>query len=88
MNSKILFVLGSYEYLESLEGKIRKCLFFYVKILQNNSVAWSINDLAAFKLAKLFQSSSDSSSSSLTFAISTFLADLQLGIHMLRIYRF
>ena len=31
-NSKILFVLGSYEYLERLEGKIRKCLFFYVKI--------------------------------------------------------
>jgi hypothetical protein len=31
-NSKILFVLGSYEYLETLEGKIRKCLFFYVKI--------------------------------------------------------
>ena len=30
---KILFVLGSYEYLERLEGKIRKCLFFYVKIL-------------------------------------------------------
>jgi hypothetical protein len=29
---KILFVLGSYEYLERLEGKIRKCLFFYVKI--------------------------------------------------------
>ena len=28
----ILFVLGSYEYLERLEGKIRKCLYFYVKI--------------------------------------------------------
>ena len=27
---KILFVLGSYEYLERLEGNIRKCLFFYV----------------------------------------------------------
>ena len=26
------FVLGSYEYLERLEGKIRKSLFFYVKI--------------------------------------------------------
>ena len=26
--SKIIFVLGSYEYLERLEGKIRKCLFF------------------------------------------------------------
>ena len=36
--SEILFVLGSYEYLERLEGKIRKCLFFYVKIFQNNSV--------------------------------------------------
>ena len=29
---KILFVLGADEYLERLEGKIRKCLFFYVKI--------------------------------------------------------
>ena len=29
---KILFVLGSYEYLERPEGVIRKCLFFYVKI--------------------------------------------------------
>ena len=26
------------EYLETLEGKIRKCLFFYVKLFQNNSV--------------------------------------------------
>ena len=31
-NSKIIFVLGSYKYLEIVEGKIRKCLFFYVKI--------------------------------------------------------
>jgi hypothetical protein len=31
-NPKILFVLGSYEYFERLEGKIRKCLSFYVKI--------------------------------------------------------
>ena len=30
--SKILFVLGADDYLERLEGKIRKCLFFYVKI--------------------------------------------------------
>ena len=29
---KILSVLGADEYLERLEGKIRKCLFFYVKI--------------------------------------------------------
>ena len=29
---KIVFVLGADEYLERLEGKIRKCLFFYVKI--------------------------------------------------------
>ena len=29
---KILSVLGTNEYLERLEGKIRKCLFFYVKI--------------------------------------------------------
>ena len=29
---KILFVLSADEYLERLEGKIRKCLFFYVKI--------------------------------------------------------
>ena len=30
--------MGAYEYLERQEGKIRKCLFFYVKILENNSV--------------------------------------------------
>ena len=30
-NSKILFVLGSYEYLKRLEGKIRKCLFSKLK---------------------------------------------------------
>ena len=35
---KNYFVLGVNEYLERLEGKIRKCLFFYVKILWNNSV--------------------------------------------------
>ena len=29
---KFLFVLGADEYLERLEGKIRKCLFLYVKI--------------------------------------------------------
>ena len=28
---KIIFVLGADEYLERLEGKIRGCLFFYVK---------------------------------------------------------
>ena len=31
---KILFVLGADEYLERLEGKIRKSLFFYVKIFK------------------------------------------------------
>jgi hypothetical protein len=36
--SKNIFVLGSYEYLKRLEGKVRKCLFFYVKIFKNNSV--------------------------------------------------
>ena len=35
---KILFVLVANEYLERLEGKIRKCLFFYVKIFYNNIV--------------------------------------------------
>ena len=35
---KILFVLGADEYLERLEGKIRKRLLFYVKIFKNNSV--------------------------------------------------
>ena len=29
---KILLVLGADEYIERLEGKIRNCLFFYVKI--------------------------------------------------------
>ena len=31
-NWKIIFVLGADEYIERLEGKIRECLFFYVKI--------------------------------------------------------
>ena len=35
---KIIFVLGADEYLERLEGKIRKRLFFYNTIFQNNSV--------------------------------------------------
>ena len=38
---KILFVLGANEYLERLEVEIRKCLFFDVKILWNNSVSSS-----------------------------------------------
>ena len=38
---KILLVLGANEYLERLEGKIRKCLFFYVKIFKDNSVIWT-----------------------------------------------
>ena len=29
---KIIFVLGANKYLERLAGKIRKCLFLYVKI--------------------------------------------------------
>ena len=37
-NWKIIFVLGADEYIERLEGKIRECLFFYVKIFYNNSV--------------------------------------------------
>jgi hypothetical protein len=31
-NSKIIFVLGSYEYLKRLEGKIGKSLYFSGKI--------------------------------------------------------
>jgi hypothetical protein len=31
-NGKIILVLGANEYIERLEGKIRECLFFYVKI--------------------------------------------------------
>ena len=38
---KVLFDLGSYEFLAILEGKIRKCLFLYVKIFWNNSV-WNV----------------------------------------------
>ena len=30
------FVLGADEYLERLEGKIKKCLFFYVVIFEND----------------------------------------------------
>ena len=29
---KFFFVLGAVKYLKRLEGKIRKCLFFYVKM--------------------------------------------------------
>ena len=36
---KILFVLGAHEYLKRLEGKIRKYLFFYLKMFWNNSVS-------------------------------------------------
>ena len=38
-NWKILFVLGSYEYLERLEGKIRDGIFFFVNKSDNYSVA-------------------------------------------------
>ena len=38
----ILFVLGSYEYLERLEGKIRKCLFFILKYSKITVCAASI----------------------------------------------
>ena len=38
--SKIIFVQGLYASLAMLEGKIRKCLYFYVKIFQNNSVTY------------------------------------------------
>ena len=31
-NRKIIFVLSVDEYIERLEGKIKECLFFYVKI--------------------------------------------------------
>ena len=34
-----LFQTSIYVYLERLEGKTRKCLIFYVKIFQNNSVS-------------------------------------------------
>ena len=33
LKEKNLFVLGADEYLERLEVKNRKCLFFYVKLL-------------------------------------------------------
>ena len=48
---KILFVLGAGEHLGRLEGKIRKYLFFYVKIFEyvfvsNNNMYWKkISDL-------------------------------------------
>ena len=35
---KFLFVLGADNYLQRLEGKIRKFLFFYIKIFKNNSM--------------------------------------------------
>ena len=38
--------MGAYEYLERQKGKIRKSLFFYVKIFSNNGVM-SL-ELAAF----------------------------------------
>jgi hypothetical protein len=31
-NLKVIFAFGADEYIERLEGKIRECLFFYVKI--------------------------------------------------------
>ena len=41
-NWKIIFVLGADEYIETLEGKIGECLFFYVKIFYNISVLYFI----------------------------------------------
>ena len=35
---KIIFVLDADKHLERLKGKIRECLFFYVKIFENNNV--------------------------------------------------
>ena len=35
---RLVTIRGDDEYLERLGGKIRKCLFFYVKIFLNNSV--------------------------------------------------
>ena len=32
--------MGAYEYLERQKGKMRKCLFFYVKIFEINSMTW------------------------------------------------
>ena len=52
---KILFVLGAYEYLERQEGKIRKCLFFYVKILWNNSVTTNCHSRIEINQNHLFQ---------------------------------
>ena len=40
-NWKILFVLGSYEYLERLEGKIRDGIFFCVNKSDNYSVRYA-----------------------------------------------
>ena len=37
---KIIFVLGSYEYLVRLEGKIRNGIFFCVNKSDNFSVFW------------------------------------------------
>jgi hypothetical protein len=48
-NWKIIFVLGADEYIERLEGKIIECLFFYAKILYNNSVG------KTFQLHKLLK---------------------------------
>ena len=38
--------MGANEYLEWMEDKIRKCLFFYVKIFYNNSVGGVIIHLS------------------------------------------
>ena len=34
----IIFVVGANKSTERLEGKIRECLLFYIKIFENNSV--------------------------------------------------
>ena len=39
-NWKNIFVLGADEYIEILEGKIRECLFFYLKIIYSRITVW------------------------------------------------
>ena len=40
---------GIEKYIERLEGKIRDCLFFYVKIFENNSVSYNPKSFLSIK---------------------------------------
>ena len=69
---KNLFALGVDEYLERLEGKIRKCLFFYVKIFWNNSLSMEKNNDEERSLEKFLEQDSKKQGSLLPYLLNLY----------------